>query len=141
MALSLVFLLGVAVLAFNDSEVRANETGNAAEVTAMIAAAVETQDAEKTEGEKAKKKTVKPSAKKGKYYYKKTCKGCHTKDAEGGELTPVSKTIKQWERVFKKGKHYGEEMFDEAFDETQMIHIQKFLINHAADSDQPETCG
>ena len=51
------------------------------------------------------KTAVKGSVSKGKYYFKKTCKSCHTPKAEGGEVTPMSKTIKQWERYFKKGVH------------------------------------
>ena len=53
-----------------------------------------------------KKKEIKGSDKKGKFYFKKVCKSCHGKKGEGGEVTPISKTIKQWERVFKKDKHY-----------------------------------
>jgi len=30
---------------------------------------------------------------------------------------------------------------DSLANEEQLIHIKTFLINHAADSDQPETCG
>ena len=85
-------------------------------------------------------KQVKPSDKKGKYFFKKTCKSCHGKKDDGGEVTPMSKTIKQWERYFKKDKH-GEKKLSEEFEAEQLIHVKFFLINHAADSDQPETCG
>lgn len=84
---------------------------------------------------------VKGSVSKGKYFFKKTCKSCHAKDAEGGEVTPMSKTIKQWERYFEKDDHHGEQTLSKTFDAEQLLHIQTFLINHAADSDQPETCG
>jgi len=84
---------------------------------------------------------IKPSDKKGKYWFKKSCKTCHGKGAEAGEVTPLIKTIKQWERYFRKDKHYGKETLQDTFDAEQLIHIQFFLINHAADSDQPETCG
>ena len=82
----------------------------------------------------------KGSDKKGKYYYKKSCKTCHSKDGEGGELTPISKTQAQWEEFFEKGMH-GDQKLSDAVEEDQIIHIKTFLINHAADSDQPETCG
>ena len=85
--------------------------------------------------------TKKGSDKKGKYWFKKSCKGCHGKKGDGGEVTPISKTIKQWERYFKKGIHQEEEPLEGTFDAEQLIHIRHFLINHAADSDQPETCG
>ena len=83
---------------------------------------------------------IKGSDKKGKFYYKKQCKSCHGKKDDGGEITPVSKTIKQWERFFKKDKH-GEKKLSDDFDAEHLIHIKTFLKNHAADSDQPETCG
>ena len=83
---------------------------------------------------------VKGSAKKGKYYFKKSCKECHGKKGEGGEVTPISKTIKQWERFFKKGIHYEEQPIDSLGTAAELIHIQTFVVAHAADSDQPETC-
>jgi cytochrome c5 len=83
---------------------------------------------------------IKGSDKKGKFFFKKTCKECHGAGDDGGEVTPITKTIKQWERFFKKDKH-GDEKLSETFDMEQLIHIKTFLINHAADSDQPETCG
>ena len=98
-------------------------------------------DTKTVDSQKAEKKEVKPSDKKGKFFYKKTCKSCHDKKGEGGELTPVSKTTKQWDRIFRKDKHYKKVKLSKDFDATQLIHIKHFLKNHAADSDQPETCG
>ena len=80
------------------------------------------------------------SDKKGKYYFKKSCKTCHGKDGDGGELTPMSKTQAQWETFFTAGKH-GEQDMTDVMEEEKLIHVQTFLINHAADSSQPETCG
>ena len=117
-----------------------------ASVTALVNTSLVWADETKAEVKaksepKAKvEKEVKPSDKKGKFFFKKTCKSCHGKKGDGGEVTPVSKTIKQWERFFKKDKH-GEKKVSEEFDATQLIHIKAFLINHAADSDQLETCG
>ena len=98
-------------------------------------------DDKKVDTPKSVKKDVKPSDKKGKFFFKKTCKSCHGSKDDGGEVTPMSKTIKQWERAFKKDKHYKGAKYSTDFDATQLIHIKHFLINHAADSDQPETCG
>ena len=33
---------------------------------------------------------------KGKFFFKKNCKSCHTKGAKGGEVTPLTKTQEQW---------------------------------------------
>ena len=79
---------------------------------------------------------------KGKFYYKKTCKPCHTKGAEGGEVTPLTKTQEQWKRYFTKGVHKkGAEKLTDVVPAEQLIDMQTFLVNHAADSPQPETCG
>jgi mono/diheme cytochrome c family protein len=76
---------------------------------------------------------------KGKYLYKKSCKACHGGGGEGGELTPMSKTQKQWDRVFDKKKH--DQAAWEKLSEQDLKDINQFLFDHAADSDQPQTCG
>ena len=79
---------------------------------------------------------------KGKFYYKKTCKSCHAKGAEGGEVTRLTKTQEQWKRYFTKGVHKkGAEKLTDVVPAEQLIDMQTFLVNHAADSPQPETCG
>ena len=79
---------------------------------------------------------------KGKFYFKKTCKPCHTKGAEGGEVTPLTKTQEQWQRYFAKGVHKkGAQKLTDVVPAEQLPDMQLFLVNHAADSPQPETCG
>jgi cytochrome c5 len=79
---------------------------------------------------------------KGKFYFKKTCKPCHAKGAEAGEVTPLTKTQEQWKRYFTKGVHKkGAEKLTDVVPAEQLIDMQTFLVNHAADSPQPETCG
>lgn len=77
--------------------------------------------------------------KKGKYLYRKSCKSCHGEGGEGGDLTPMSKTQKQWDRFFDKKKHPGTAL--DSLDEGKLKDINQFLFDHAADSDQPATCG
>lgn len=77
--------------------------------------------------------------KKGKYLFKKNCKTCHTDGAEGGVITPLNKTMSQWDRFFDKNKH-PEGAWDD-FAEKDLLDINQFLFDHAVDSDQPETCG
>lgn len=79
--------------------------------------------------------------KKGKYLYKKNCKVCHVEGAEGGKLTPLSKTQVQWDRFFNKDKHKVKADVWKQYSEQDLKDIQQFLFDHAADSDQPETCG
>ena len=79
---------------------------------------------------------------KGRYYFRQTCKNCHTKGAAGGEITPLSKTMDQWRKYFAAGKHnHGKEPLTAVMTAEQLLDAQTFLVNHAADSLQPETCG
>ncbi|BCA80905.1 cytochrome c [Desulfuromonas sp. AOP6] len=79
--------------------------------------------------------------KKGKYLYKKNCKACHTEGAEGGNLTPLSKTMAQWDRFFERDKHSAKPEAFEGISEKDLLDIQQFLYDHAADGPQPQTCG
>lgn len=138
LALLLVMALAIGGLALTGQKVQATDMNlDGSALTVSTSAASEDGDEAKSE--------IKGSDKKGKYWFKKTCKTCHGKDSEGGELTPMSKTIKQWQRVFDKDRHFKTdektESLSESFEAEQLIHIKTFLINHAADSDQPETCG
>lgn len=76
---------------------------------------------------------------KGKHLYKKSCKTCHSAGDEAGELTPMSKTMKQWDRVFEKKKHDQDAWKD--LSEQDLKDINQFLYDFAADSPQPATCG
>ena len=86
--------------------------------------------------------TPKGSETKGRNYFRTSCKECHTKGAKGGEITPMSKTQAQWRTYFTKAKHSGgTEPLTKVKTDTQLLDVQTYLINHAADSPQPETCG
>ena len=79
---------------------------------------------------------------KGKFYFKKTCKACHAPGTPAKEITPLSKTQAQWKAYFAAGKHKkGTEKLDSVLKPEQVKDVQTFLVNHASDSPQPETCG
>lgn len=79
---------------------------------------------------------------KGRYYFKQTCKTCHVKGASGGEITPLNKTQAQWKAYFAAAKHAkGKEPLNKVMPDEQIRDVATFLIAHAADSLQPETCG
>ncbi len=79
---------------------------------------------------------------KGKFYFKKTCKSCHAAGGSAKEVTPLSKTQAQWKAYFATGKHKkGTEKLDSVVKPEQVKDVQTFLVNHASDSPQPETCG
>jgi len=79
--------------------------------------------------------------KKGKFLYKKSCKECHAAGAAGGEITPLSKTQVQWDRFFETDKHSKSPDAVKNLTPAELKDIQQFLFDHAADSDQPQTCG
>jgi CMP-2-keto-3-deoxyoctulosonic acid synthetase len=54
----------------------------------------------------------------------------------------MTKTQEQWRTYFTKSKHAGgTEPLNKVMPDTQLLDVQTYLINHAADSPQPETCG
>lgn len=78
----------------------------------------------------------------GRKLFRQTCKNCHTKGAIGGEVTPLSKTMAQWQKYFATGTHvHGKEPLEKVMTAEQIRDVQAFLVAHAADSMQPETCG
>jgi mono/diheme cytochrome c family protein len=86
--------------------------------------------------------SAKGSESKGRYYFRGTCKSCHTKGAVGGEITPLNKTQAQWRTYFASGKHAkSKEILTKFMTEDQLRDVSAFLDAHAADSLQPETCG
>ena len=86
---------------------------------------------------------AKGSDTKGKYYFKKSCKACHVKGGSAMELTPLAKTQAQWKKFFEAGKHGkpGVPLTPKFGTSEQLLDIKTFLVNHASDSPQPETCG
>jgi len=79
---------------------------------------------------------------KGKFFFKKTCKACHAPGGSAKEITPLSKTQAQWKAYFAAGKHKkGAEKLETVLKPEQIKDVQTFLVNHASDSPQPETCG
>ncbi|HQU82958.1 MAG TPA: cytochrome c [Pyrinomonadaceae bacterium] len=85
----------------------------------------------------------------GKELYKQNCKVCHEKDSPNGEYTPMSLTQDQWKSFFKnkfEAKHKDvvlekeKKKLLEFLTKQQVEKIQKFCVDHAADSEQPQTC-
>jgi cytochrome c5 len=86
-----------------------------------------------------------PNPNRGKTLFKNGCKACHVKDGGAKELTPLSKTQSQWTRTFKGDMapmiKRVQAKTGQALTPGDLTDIQAFLVSHAADSDQPETCG
>ena len=82
--------------------------------------------------------------------FKDTCKVCHSRGDEGGNLAPLTLISIQWKRFFdKKWESTHADLvhpeqnkpLKELLDEKTLKKLEKFLIDHAADSEQPMTCG
>ncbi len=88
-----------------------------------------------------------PNPNRGKSQFKATCKICHVKGGEAPNLTPMTKTQAQWKRFFGNGKKIAacversEKRTQIKLGEEELRNMSYYLIKHAADSDQPETCG
>lgn len=83
--------------------------------------------------------------------YRDHCRVCHETGSEHGKYTPVSYIQIQWERFFDKkykrkhkkvlDEHHGGQPVMDVIDSETLEKIRKFTIDHAADTDQPMTCG
>jgi len=82
----------------------------------------------------------KGNARKGKYLFRKTCRTCHIEDGSAKELSPVSKTQAEWQKVFDS---IGQlECKDEwaKLSEKDTLDIYEHLYGHAFDSPAPAKC-
>jgi len=88
---------------------------------------------------------------KAKDIFKIACKPCHTEDSEAGEFTPMSLIGEQWEEFFDElivDSHKDlscpqneDAKLLEVLDEDTLKKLRTFCVDHAADSEQPMTCG
>ena len=88
---------------------------------------------------------------KGVDLYKEYCKPCHLPDSDNGEYTPMTLIQDQWETFFDEDfaeahadvtdpNHDGAKVID-VLTEEEFEALKKWTIDHAADSEQPMTCG
>jgi len=87
----------------------------------------------------------------GKELFKTSCKVCHGAKAEAGEYTPMTLIQEQWDEFFttKFAETHAEvaapgaadKKLPEVLDAKTLEAIRKFCVDHAADSEQPMTCG
>lgn len=85
----------------------------------------------------------------GKDLYKQNCRVCHEKGSPNGEYTPMTLIQDQWKSFFKskltpvhnKAVVPGQnQKLLETLKPEQLKLIEKFCVDHAADSEQPQTC-
>ena len=88
---------------------------------------------------------------KGVDLYKEYCKPCHEADSDNGEYTPMTLIQDQWDRFFDEkyvdthsgvmDPNHDNKPVTEVISEDDLELIKKFAVDHAADSEQPMTCG
>jgi len=84
----------------------------------------------------------------GKALYRENCKVCHDKGSKNGEYSPLTLIQDQWTEFFKSkfvNAHKDATLPDgkkllEKLSEDEIKTIRKFAIDHAADSEHPQTC-
>ena len=86
----------------------------------------------------------------GKALYRTNCKVCHDKGSAHGTYSPMTLTQDQWKRFFTvkfAPAHQttvhptSNKNLLEGLSPDELKAIQNFCIDHAADSEQPATCG
>ena len=88
---------------------------------------------------------------KGNDLFKEFCKPCHEADSDNGEYTPMSLIQDQWTRFFEEDyadthsgvvdPNHDNKPVTEVISKDDLEMIMKFAVDHAADSEQPMTCG
>ena len=87
----------------------------------------------------------------GQTLYRDNCKSCHEAGSANGEYTPMTLIGVQWERFFDRKYErshrdvisdiHGGQPVTEGISDEILETIRNFSIDHAADSENPMTCG
>ncbi len=111
------------------------------------------EDEPAKEVKKEAKEEVKKDTKKmdGKELFVTHCKVCHTEDSDADEYTPMSLIMDQWDEFYDETfvethKEVAcpkdkDKMVTDMIDKDMIKKLRKFCVDHAADSEQPMTCG
>jgi cytochrome c2 len=79
---------------------------------------------------------------KGKYLFRKSCRSCHQDGGTAAELSPISKTQADWEKVFTNEayKNLPCKAEWEKQSEKDLLDIYTYMYKHAFDSPSPLKC-
>ena len=77
----------------------------------------------------------------GKNVFINKCGSCHKSGGEAAAFAPTKYASTQWGRFFQRNKHKRKKDISAEVTEADIAAVQEYLINHAADSDQPEAVG
>ena len=79
--------------------------------------------------------TAGSNPRKGKKVFDRTCKACHIKGTQAGELSPSSKTMQQWEQTIKKNKNRCDPEVLKSLKSEDKEALIVFLKTYASDYD------
>lgn len=82
----------------------------------------------------------KGNARKGKYLFRKTCRTCHIEDGTAKDLSPVSKTQAEWQKVFDNIDALQCKDEWAKLSASDNVDIYAHLWGHAFDSPSPAKC-
>ena len=77
----------------------------------------------------------------GKGVFVNKCGSCHKSGGEAAAFAPTKYASTQWDRFFQRNKHKRKKDISSEVTEAEINAVKTYLINHAADSDQPEAVG
>jgi len=77
----------------------------------------------------------------GKDVFINKCGSCHKSGGEAAAFAPTKYASTQWDRFFQRNKHKRKKDISAEVTEADIAAVNVYLINHAADSDQPEAVG
>ena len=69
------------------------------------------------------------------------CGQCHKTGGNAPIFAPTKYAAKQWERFFARNKHQRKKDISDKVSQEELDIIEEYLIDHAADSSQPEAAG
>ena len=83
--------------------------------------------------------------------YRAECRPCHLEDSENDHYTPMTLIGDQWDEFFdeyyleahadQKSVTEPDKPLTEVLTDDLLKKLRKFCVDHAADSEQPMTCG
>ena len=69
------------------------------------------------------------------------CGACHKAGGEAPVFAPTKYASRQWARFFERNTHKRKKDISRDFTSTELKRVETYLIDHAADSDQPVAIG
>ncbi len=77
----------------------------------------------------------------GKKVFADKCGQCHRSGGEASAFAPTKYASMQWQRFFQRNKHQRKKDISSQFSQDELDSVKEYLVDHAADSDQPESVG